>query len=105
MRTLIQDLGYAVRGLLRRPAFTIIVIATIALGVGANAAIFSVVNGILLRPLPYPHADRVVAFWHEPPHWLASEPDFLDYHRELRSFEALAAYTQNDGTLTSGDTP
>ena len=105
MRTLSQDLGYAIRGLLRRPAFTIIVVATIALGVGANAAIFSVVNGILLRPLPYPRADRVVVFGHEPPHWLASEPDFLDYHRELRSFEALAAYTQSDVTLTGGDNP
>src|SRR6185503_15350432 len=60
MRTVAQDLGYALRGLRRRPAFTIIVVATIALGVGANAAIFSVVNGILLRPLPYPNADRVV---------------------------------------------
>jgi len=105
MRTLSQDLGYAIRGLLRRPGFTIIVVATIALGVGANAAIFSVVNGILLRPLPYPRADRVVTFGHEPPHWLASEPDFFDYHRELRSFEALAAYTQSDVTLTSGDNP
>ena len=105
MRTLSQDLGYAIRGLVRRPAFTIIVVATIALGVGANAAIFSVVNGILLRPLPYPRADRVVTFGHEPPHWLASEPDFLDYHRELRSFEALAAYSPNEVTLTSGDNP
>src|SRR4029078_5502497 len=105
MRTLSQDLGYAIRGLVRRPAFTIIVVATIALGVGANAAIFIVVNGILLRPLPYPHADRVVTFGHEPPQWLSSEPDFLDYHRELRSFDALAAYIQNDVTLTSGDNP
>ena len=105
MRNLSQDLGYAIRGLLRRPAFTIIVVTTIALGVGANAAIFSVVNGILLRPLPYPNADRVVTFGHEPPQWLASEPDFIDYRRELRSFELLAAYTQNDVTLTSGDNP
>ena len=105
MRTLSQDLAYAIRGLLRRPAFTVIVVATIALGVGANAAIFSVVNGILLRPLPYPHADRVVTFGHEPPQWLSSEPDFVDYHRELRSFEALAAYTQSDVTLTRGDNP
>jgi predicted permease len=105
MRTLAQDLGYALRGLLRQPAFTMIIVATIALGVGANAAIFSVVNGILLRPLPYPHADRVVTFGHEPPQWLSSEPDFVDYHRELRSFEALAAYTQGDVTLTSGDNP
>jgi putative ABC transport system permease protein len=105
MRTLSHDLAYAARGLMRRPAFTVIVVATIALGVGANAAIFSVVNGILLRPLPYPHADRVVTFGHEPPQWLSSEPDFVDYHRELRSFERLAAYTQSQATLTSGDNP
>ena len=51
--TILHDLGYAARGLLRRPAFTAIVIATMALGIGANAAIFTVVNGILLQPLPY----------------------------------------------------
>src|SRR5256885_691506 len=55
MQTIMQDLIYSMRSLARRPGFTAIVIATIALGVGANAAIFSVVNGILLRPLPYPH--------------------------------------------------
>src|SRR5689334_1411703 len=103
MRTAGQDLGYAARGLARRPAFTSIVVATIAFGVGANAAIFSVVDGILLKPLPYPHAERVVSFGHEPPHWLASEPNFLDYRRELKSFDGLAAYTQTDATLTDGD--
>ncbi|MEP6494919.1 MAG: ABC transporter permease [bacterium] len=103
MQTLIHDAGYAMRGLLRRPGFTAIVVLTIALGVGANAAIFSVVNGILLTPLPYPHAERVVSFGHEAPQWLTSEPDFVDYHRELKSFDGLAAYTRSEVTLTTGD--
>jgi predicted permease len=105
MQTIVHDFGYAVRGLLRRPVFTAIVTATIALGIGANAAIFTVVNGILLQPLPYPHAEQLVAFGHEPPHWLSSEADFLDYHRELRSFSGLAAYTRGEATLSDPDNP
>jgi predicted permease len=81
------------------------VVATIALGVGANAAIFSVVDGILIRPLPYPAADRLVSFGHEAPQWLSSEPDFVDYHRDVRSFSGLAAYVQREATLSTGDDP
>ena len=103
MQSLISDLSFAVRGLLRRPAFTLTVVLTIALGVGANAAIFSVVSGILLRPLPYPHAERLIAFGHEPPHWLASDPDFVDYHRGMRTLDGLAAYTQREVTLSADD--
>jgi putative ABC transport system permease protein len=105
IETIAQDLAFGVRSLSRRPAFTAIVVATIALGVGANAAIFSVVNGILLRPLPYPHAERVVSFGHEPPTWLTSDPNFIDYRREMKSFDGLAAYVRRDGTLTIGDQP
>jgi putative ABC transport system permease protein len=100
-----QDIRFALRGLLRRPLFAAIVIATIALGVGANAAIFSVVNGVLLRPLPYPDPDRVVTFGHTPPNWLASPPEFFDYKRDVLAFEALAAYTQNEGNLATPDEP
>ena len=82
MTDLMQDASYAVRGLLRRPAFAVVVLATLALGIGANAAIFSVVSGILLHPLPYPNAERLFSFGHEPPHWLTSQPDFLDYQAE-----------------------
>ncbi|MFI5227472.1 MAG: ABC transporter permease [Gemmatimonadales bacterium] len=104
MSTLEQDLRYAARGLVRRPAFTAMVVATIALGVGANAAIFSVVNGILIRPLPYPQPEQIVAFGHEPPHWLSSAADFVDYRRDVRSLSGLAAYIQREATLsTNGD--
>ncbi len=105
VETMLQDLTYGVRTLARRPAFTAIVVVTIALGVGANAAIFSVVNGILIRPLLYPHPERVVAFGHEAPTWLTSEPNFVDYRREMQSIEGLGAYTRRDGTLTIGDQP
>src|SRR6185436_18146921 len=76
VQMLMQDVAYAVRGLVRRPGFTAIVLATLALGIGANAAIFSVVSGILLRPLPYPHAEQVVDFGHAPPTWLTSDANF-----------------------------
>jgi predicted permease len=100
-----QDIRYALRSLARRPLFAAVVIGTIALGVGANAAIFSVVNGILLRPLPYPDPDRVVSFGHSPPTWLASTPEFFDYKRDVRSFAFLAAYTQSEGNLATPDEP
>jgi len=100
-----QDFRFALRALARRPLFATIVIGTIALGVGANAAIFSVVNAVLLRPLPYPEAGRVVSFGHTPPTWLVSVPEYVDYTRDLRSFEALAAYTLDEGNLATPDEP
>jgi len=105
MDWLLRDLRHGARGFVRRPVFTLIVVATIALGVGANAAIFSVVSGILLRPLPYPHAEQVFSFGHEAPEWLTSEPDYLDYRREMTSLDGLAAYTRTEATLTNGDNP
>jgi putative ABC transport system permease protein len=103
--TLRQDLAVAVRGALHRPRFAALVIGTVALGVGANAAIFSVVSGILLRPLPYAHEEQLFSFGHEPPQWLTSEPDFVDYQREMKSLSGLAAYDQHVVTLTGGDVP
>jgi putative ABC transport system permease protein len=100
-----QDTRFALRALVRRPVFATIVVATIALGVGANAAIFSVVNGVLLRPLPYPEPDRVVSFGHTPPTWLASAPEFADYQRTVRSLKSLAAYTQSEGNLATIEEP
>jgi putative ABC transport system permease protein len=71
LTTLLQDLRYAFRMLLKFPAFTAIVIATLALGIGANTALFSVVNGVLLNPLPYPHSTQLVALYERFPRWLS----------------------------------
>jgi putative ABC transport system permease protein len=100
-----QDIAYSVRGLARRRGFTVVVLATLALGIGANAAIFSVVNGVLLRPLPYPHPDRLFDFGHKPQTWLTSEPEFVEYRRDMRSIVGLAAYIKREATITSGDDP
>jgi putative ABC transport system permease protein len=105
LSTILRDVRYAARGIVRRPVFAAVVIGTIALGVGANAAIFSVVYGVLLRPLPYPGAERVVSFGHNAPYWLLSDPEFFDYRRELRSFTSLAAYTRGEANLLIGDEP
>src|SRR5918997_2448529 len=96
MGILRQDIRFGLRTLLKRPGFTVVAVLTLALGIGANAAIFSVVNGVLLRPLPYRDADRIMAVWQrdaqggaerEP----ASPANFLDFRERNRSFEQLAA--------------
>ena len=105
MQTFAQDMRYALRSLARRPAFATVVLATIALGVGANAAIFSVVNGILFRPLPYPNPEQLVFFGHKPPHWLTDQRSYFDYKRDVASFASLSAYVSNEGTLTTDGEP
>jgi len=105
LRSIEQDVRYALRGMARRPGFTAVVIATLALGIGANAAIFSVVNGILLRPLPFAQPERIVEVSHEDPYSSVSEPEFMDYRRDARSFARLAAWAGADANLTGTDEP
>ena len=105
-----QDLTYAVRGLLRRPIFTSVVILTLALGIGANAAIFSVVSGVLLRPLPYPSPERLMMLWTYNPRQgfdkdVGTYPNFEDWRRQNTSFERLAAYTMGSYSLTGAGDP
>ncbi|HEX7047108.1 MAG TPA: ABC transporter permease [Gammaproteobacteria bacterium] len=96
MESLLLELRHAIRRLFRSPGFTIVVVLTLALGIGAVTAIFSVVNGVLLRPLPYPEAAQVMQL-HERDQdgdamrWAA--PNFIDVREQSRSFSALAAYT------------
>jgi putative ABC transport system permease protein len=103
--TLLQDLRLTLRGLARTPGFTAVVLLTLALGIGANAAIFSVVNGVLLRPLPFPNPDGLVDFRHQSPYWTVSEPEFKDYRRDMRSLERLAAWTGYDANLAGDQDP
>ncbi len=102
-----SDLRQALRMLLKRPAFTLVAVLTLGLGIGANTAIFSVVNGVLLRPLPYPEPDRVVRIWElsaKGAHMDLSNPNFLDWRRAT-SFEPMAAYAAGTETVLGGAEP
>jgi putative ABC transport system permease protein len=94
-----QDLRYALRALRRQPTFTLIAALTLGLGIGANTAIFSVVNSVLLTPLPYREPDRLVMLWEtmkDPPMIVVSYPDYLDWRQRTRSFEDIAVYNGFD---------
>ncbi|MEN6338204.1 MAG: hypothetical protein ABFE01_28440, partial [Phycisphaerales bacterium] len=110
MGTLRQDVRYGIRMLVRNPGFTAGVVAILAVGIGANTAIFSVVNATLLRPLPYLHPEQLVQVKKE----LAGDSkrevtefiddaEFLAWQRENRVFAAMAAYNAMESTLTGGE--
>ncbi len=109
MDSILKDIRFAVRNLVRRPAFTAIAVMTLALGIGANTAIFSVVNAVLLRPLPLKDPDHLMTFWHSAPakglnHMDLNDALFAHYRERTRTFEGLAAFTDGEFALTgSGD--
>jgi predicted permease len=108
MDRLRHDLRFAVRGLLRRPGFTAVVVLTLALGIGANSAIFSVVNGVLLRPLPYDRPGEVATIWVRwpgNPQGELSQPEYWDFKEQNRSFSRLAVYASGSLTLTGTGEP
>lgn len=108
MNTFLQDLRYAVRVLAKSPAFAIIAVLTLALGIGANTALFSVVNGVLLNPLPYPEPERLTSLYSHTKQFQYSSisyPNFLDWQRDNRSFSALAAWRGDDFNLTGMGEP
>jgi putative ABC transport system permease protein len=105
-----QDLFYALRGLRKRPLFAAAAVLTLALGIGANAAIFSVVSGVLLRPLPYPAPDRLMMLWTYNPLQgfdmdVGTYPNFEDWRRRSTTFERMAAYTGASFALTGAGDP
>jgi predicted permease len=102
LETLWQDLRYSVRVLLKTPVFTCIAVLTLALGIGANTAIFSVVNAVLLRPLPYRDPDRLVQVNHYRANRGESSTgaDFLEWREQAKSFEAIAGYAFDTATIT-----
>ena len=105
-----SDLKYAIRTLVKNPGFTAIALLTIALGIGANTAIFSVVNAVLWRPLPYPHPERLIRIWVYNPRQgfdkdVASYPTFSDWRNQSRRFEHLAAYFGASVSLTGAGDP
>ncbi len=90
------DIRFAARQLLRRPAFTFLAVLTLALGIGGTVALFSVVDGLLIRPLPYAQEDRLVTFWADYD-WRGTEYDFVREHAD--AYQALAAYSDDASTL------
>ena len=108
MYTLLQDIRYGFRMVAKSPGFAAIAILTLALGIGASTALFSVVNGVLLNPLPYRQPDRLVAIYarsKEFSHSSISYPNFLDWVRSQRSFSAIAAFRQENYNLTAMGDP
>jgi len=103
MNTLLQDLRYGVRMLLKHPGVSIVAIITLALGIGANTAIFSVVNAVLLRPLTYKDPERLVSLWENVPthgRWRATPGNFHDWKKQNTLFEGISAYGGSAMSLT-----
>ena len=105
MENLFRDIRSGFRSLLHRPAFTAIIVVTLALGIGATTAIFSVVNAVLLRPLPFPESERLVTLINvnqkDGENMPAiTWPDFADWRAQNQSFEKLAGYSTRELTLT-----
>ena len=110
MANLTQDIRYAVRMLLKNPGFTLVAVLAVALGIGANSAMFSVINAVLLRPLPYHQPDRLVTIWEESPQRDLYEipvslADFNDWVDQNHVFEDLSAYTFTNLNLSGAGEP
>src|SRR6185369_5955912 len=106
LEIVVQDVRYGIRALRKSPGFTAVAAITLALGVGANTAIFSVVNAVMLRPLPYAEADRLVRLWESNEklsraRTSVSIPNFLDWRAQLHGFTALAAISNAGGSFTT----
>src|SRR6185369_16223795 len=110
MNRLWLDLRYGARMLLKKPAFTFIAVLTLALGIGANTAIFSVIYSVLLKPLPYTEPDRLALLWTRlekiglEQNWV-SEPEVLDFREQSQLFESFGVVTNSNFILTGNGEP
>jgi predicted permease len=107
-----RDVRYGVRTLVKSPGFALAAIVILGLGIGANAAIFTVVNAVVLRPLPFPDEDRIMRLWHTPPPTLFTDPvfslspaNFIDWEEQSQSFELMAIYAGGRRTVTGQGEP
>jgi putative ABC transport system permease protein len=113
LETVWQDFGYGTRTLVKSPVFTAVAVLSLALGIGANTAIFSVVNHLLLRPLPYPDSQLIMDVWHTPPResfpgldkFSVSPANYLDWKSQNDVFEQMAIYQYAGFSLSAGDAP
>ena len=110
LETLLQDIRYGLRMLVKNPGFTAVAITTLALGIGANSAIFTVVNSVLLSPLPYGDPERLMSVFNTAPakglnQFGASPPDFRTLRKQNQSFAGLCAFYQAKFSLTGADEP
>ena len=107
MESIVYDVRYAARNLLKNPGFALAAILTLSIGIGANTAIFTAVNGVLLRPLPYPEPDRLVQVWGFHPE-IGTEsmsfPDFVDWRAQNTTLASMSGYFLQSVNLTgAGD--
>jgi putative ABC transport system permease protein len=108
-----RDIRLGVRSLVHSPIFAAVTVLSLALGIGANTAIFSVVNGLLLRPLPYPEAEQIVDVWHTPPQqafpgldrFSVSPANYIDWKAQSTTFEQMAVYTYTGLSLSTSNDP
>ena len=110
MDRLLQDVRFAARSLVRAPGFTAIALITLALGIGANTAIFSIVNGVILRPLAYPKPEQLMYLTTQFPalgfeEFWVSPPEYMEFREMNQSFAAVGAYRTAESNLTAGDRP
>src|SRR5688572_15735470 len=108
MAGLLEDLRYSLRLLRRQPSYSLFVVLTLAVGIGANTAVFSAVNGVLLKPLPFEESERLIAIWgrFDPesgfdfPRFTLSGPEYVDYRTQSRAVAEMAAFTSRFVTVS-----